>query len=337
MHTSSKLPLTLQMLQDAREKVKNSPLHVVRTPVVNINQTALLHHPSCDLFLKLENLQTTGSFKIRGVANQFAGRPRGGQFVTMSAGNYGKAFAYALKEYSSKGKVVMPETAPSSRAAIIASYGADVERVPQESLQLAVDNNVREHNMTFLHSFDDVDLMAGHGSLGFEILEDVPNLDVIVISCGGGGLLAGVSAAVKLQCPNVRIYGVEPEGACTMFRSFAEGKAVSMSVKTIAAGLAPPCAGSICYNICKEHVEDIVLVSDNDIRVAVSVLYNIGLVVEPSGAAGFAAVLGNKIPDVSNKRVVVVISGRNISLEELHDYPIGHNSNMLDYWVANMA
>uniref|UniRef100_A0A3B3HUW7 L-serine deaminase n=1 Tax=Oryzias latipes TaxID=8090 RepID=A0A3B3HUW7_ORYLA len=236
--------VTLDLLRAARETVRTSPLGVVRTPTISWSQTALPLSVSCDVHIKLENLQRTGSFKIRGVANQFARRPRGGHFVTMSAGNYGKSFAYALKHYGSKGKVVMPETAPESRSVLIESFGAEVERVPTSGLMTAVQRCVREENMTFLHSYDDLDLIAGHASLGMELLEEVPGPDVVVVCCGGGGLLAGVAAAIKLSgCHKTRIYGVEPEGACTMFTSFRENKPVWMEAKSVASGLAPPSAG----------------------------------------------------------------------------------------------
>ncbi|KAJ8245658.1 hypothetical protein GJAV_G00273080 [Gymnothorax javanicus] len=314
--------VTLRMLQAARETVRASPLGVINTPMIRWSQTTLPLSTTCDIHIKMENLQRAGSFKIRGVANQFACRPAGGHFVTMSAGNYGKAFAYATKHYGSRGKVVMPETAPLSRSVLIQNFGVDVERVPTSSLMEAVNRCVQQKNMTFLHSYDDVDLIAGHASLGFEILEAVPSPDVVVVCCGGGGLLAGVAAAVKLSgCENTRIYGVEPTGACTMFRSFSEGRPVEMDAKSIASGLAPPSAGALPYALCRRYVEEIVLVSDEEIRSAVSTLYRSGLLVEPSGAAAFAAVANDRIPDISGKTVVVILSGGNIGKDELANFP----------------
>uniref|UniRef100_A0A3P9H5U7 L-serine deaminase n=1 Tax=Oryzias latipes TaxID=8090 RepID=A0A3P9H5U7_ORYLA len=311
--------VTLDLLRAARETVRTSPLGVVRTPTISWSQTALLLSVSCDVHIKLENLQRT-SFKIRGVANQFARRPRGGHFVTMSAGNYGKSFAYALKHYGSKGKVVMPETAPESRSVLIESFGAEVERVPTSGLMTAVQRCVREENMTFLHSYDDLDLIAGH-ALGMELLEEVPGPDVVVVCCGGGGLLAGVAAAIKLSgCHNTRIYGVEPEGACTMFTSFRENKPVWMEAKSVASGLAPPSA-RLPYELCRRFVEGIVLVSDEELKDAVSSLYKAGLVVEPSGSAAFAAVVNGKIPDLDGKKVVCILSGGNIGKDELANFP----------------
>ncbi|KAJ8411279.1 hypothetical protein AAFF_G00172850 [Aldrovandia affinis] len=322
MEDTSVEGITLEMLLAARETVKASPLGVINTPMINWSQTTLPLHVACDIHIKMENLQRTGSFKIRGVANQFAQRPVGGRFVTMSAGNYGKAFAYASKHYGSQGKVVMPETAPVSRSTLIQSFGVEVERVPTSSLMEVVNRCVQKEDMVFLHSYDDVDLIAGHASLGFEVLEVVPNPDVVVVCCGGGGLLAGVATAIKLSGhKDTRIYGVEPSGACTMHRSFIEEKPVGMDAKSIASGLAPPFAGALPYTLCRRYVEDIVLVSDEEIRSAVSTLYRSGFLVEPSGAAAFAAVDNDRIPNIAGRGVVVVLSGGNIGKDELANFP----------------
>lgn len=314
--------VTLDLLREAWEQVRTSPLGVINTPMIPWCQTTLPLQTICNIHIKLENLQRTGSFKIRGVANQFAKRPKGGHFVTMSAGNYGKSFAYASKHYGSKGKVVMPETAPLSRSVLIQSFGVEVERVPTSCLMNVVNRCVQEDSMTFLHSYDDLDLIAGHASLGMEVLEVMPDPDVVVVCCGGGGLLAGVAAAIKLSgCDKTRIYGVEPTGACTMYQSLIEKKPVGMDTKSIASGLAPPFAGKLPYELCQRYVEGIVLVSDEEIRAAVSILYKSGLVVEPSGSAAFAAIINNKIPHLEGKKVVCILSGGNIGKDELANFP----------------
>ncbi|XP_029969841.1 uncharacterized protein LOC115404577 [Salarias fasciatus] len=314
--------VTLDLLKEARETVRSSPLGVINTPMIPWCQTTLPLPTNCNIHIKLENLQRTGSFKIRGVANQFARRPPGGHFVTMSAGNYGKSFAYASKHYGSKGKVVMPETAPESRSTLIQSFGVEVERVPTSCLMSVVNRCVQEDNMTFLHSYDDLDLIAGHSSLGLEVLEVIPEPDVVVVCCGGGGLLAGVAAAIKLSgCDKTRIYGVEPEGACTMYKSFMEKKPVGMDTKSIASGLAPPFAGRLPFELCQRFVEEIVLVSDEQIKAAVSTLYRSGLVVEPSGCAAFAAIVNNKIPNMEAKNTVCILSGGNVGKAELANFP----------------
>ncbi|CAI5635711.1 uncharacterized protein srr isoform X1 [Oreochromis niloticus] len=313
--------VTLDMLREARETVRSSPLGVINTPMIAWSQTTLPLSISCNIHIKLENMQRTGSFKIRGVANQFARRPTGGCFVTISAGNYGKSFAYASKHFGSKGKVVMPETAPENKSIFIQSLGVEVERAPTSCLINVVNRCVQEDNMTFLHSFDDLDLIAGHASLGMEVLEVMPEPDVVVVCCGGGGLLAGVAAAIKLSgCSKTKIYGVEPEGACTMYKSFIEKKPVEMDSKSIASGLAPPFAGRLPYELCQRYVEGIVLVSDEEIKAAVSTLYRSGLVVEPSGSAAFAAIVNNKILELEGKDVVCILTGGNIGKSELLNF-----------------
>ncbi|KAM6896426.1 LOW QUALITY PROTEIN: L-threonine ammonia-lyase [Lycodopsis pacificus] len=309
--------VTLDLLREARETVSSSPLGVINTPMIPWCQTTLPLDIHCNIHIKLENMQRTGSFKIRGVANQFARRPKGGHFVTMSAGNYGKSFA-ASKHYGSKGKVVMPETAPVSRSTLIQSFGVEVERVPTSCLMNVVNRCVQ----TFLHSYDDLDLIAGHASQGLEVLEVIPEPDVVVVCCGGGGLLAGVAAAIKLSgCDKTRIYGVEPDGACTMYRSFIEKKPVGMDTKSIASGLAPPFAGTLPFELCQRYVEGIVLINDDEIKAAVSTLYRSGLVVEPSGCAAFAAIVNDKIPELEGKSVVCILSGGNIGKDELVNFP----------------
>ncbi|XP_077356415.1 L-threonine dehydratase catabolic TdcB-like [Festucalex cinctus] len=314
--------VTLDLLLEARETVRRSPLGVITTPMIPWSQTTLPVNKAHSIHIKLENMQRTGSFKIRGVANQFARRSEGGNFITMSAGNYGKSFAYASKHYGSKGKVVMPETSPMSRSVLIQSFGVGVERVPTSCLMNVVNRCVQEDDMTFLHSYDDLDLIAGHASLGLEVLEVVPEPDVVAVCCGGGGLLAGVAAAVKLSgCDKTRIYGVEPEGACTMYKSFIQKKPVGMDASSIASGLAPPFAGKLPYELCQRYVEEIVLVSDDDIKAAVSTLYRAGLVVEPSGSAAFAAIAAAKIPRLEGRDVVCVLSGGNIGKDEFANFP----------------
>nr|XP_014347771.1 PREDICTED: L-threonine dehydratase catabolic TdcB-like isoform X1 [Latimeria chalumnae] len=149
MQDQSKYPLSLEMLRTANKNVKRSPLKIIHTPMLNVEQTTITLGASCNLLLKLENMQTTGSFKIRGIANQFANKEGEGHFITMSAGNYGKSFAHASKHYGFKGKVLMPETAPSSRSSIITSYGVEVEWMPSIFLKPAIDKYVKEQNGIF--------------------------------------------------------------------------------------------------------------------------------------------------------------------------------------------
>nr|XP_006816586.1 PREDICTED: serine racemase-like [Saccoglossus kowalevskii] len=209
--------VTLNDILSAREFQKSSEL-CIHTPMIHHVQDRVGIPPSIDLHLKLETMQKTGSFKPRGIINQLRYIPdkvlSGEQtMVTLSAGNYGKAFAVATQIKKLKALVIMASSAPDNRETVIKSYGAQVERYPTPELVSAVDRSVAERGMIFMHSFDDAALIAGHGSLGLEIMEDVSDPDVVVVCCGGGGLIAGTAAAIKLSGKtSTRIYGVEPEG-----------------------------------------------------------------------------------------------------------------------------
>ncbi|KAJ8047339.1 putative serine racemase [Holothuria leucospilota] len=208
--------VTLAEIQSAYKEVQSSFL-CTRTPLLQHVQKRFLESPHMELFLKLENTQITGSFKVRGLANQIAHIPqavRNGQkeVITMSAGNYGRAMVFACSKLGLKARVLTPDTAPMDRTTLMESYGATVERMPTSELQPTVDRHVKEEGMHYLHPFDDLDLIAGHASAGIEILEDLPDPDVIAVCCGGGGLVSGISAAVKLSGnTNTRLYCVEPE------------------------------------------------------------------------------------------------------------------------------
>uniref|UniRef100_A0A8B9HNQ9 L-serine deaminase n=1 Tax=Astyanax mexicanus TaxID=7994 RepID=A0A8B9HNQ9_ASTMX len=236
-------------------------------------------------------ISPTGSFKIRGVANQFARKAKGGHFVTMSAGNYGKSFAFASKHYGTKGKVVMPETAPISRSLLI-----QVRTQSDYRIMSGMSGWVPHRQKPSAR------YLTIYCSLGFEVLEVVPNPDIVVVCCGGGGLLAGVAAAIKLSgCDETKIYGVEPEGG-KEFNYFLSKNLIFFK------------------NGNKKNI--IVLVTDEEIKSAVSTLYRAGLVVEPSGSAAFAAVINGRIPNITGKTVVVILSGGNIGKDELTNFPV---------------
>jgi len=331
--------------ETAYEIVEKSNLNVRRTPCLQIRSDSD-EDEVCKLFsdlgnfnqqgwskvfLKCENLQNTGSFKLRGVSTQFAAalkefsglsQKKCGELelVTMSAGNYGRSYAYAAQSLGLPATVLMPDTAPANRAEMLRNYGLQVEKMPSALLM----DGVKKHEANgklFMHPFDDINLIAGHGSLGMEILKDVPDADAIAVCCGGGGLLAGVAAAVKLCKPSCKVYGVEPETACSMQKSLKEGQAVKMpSAKSVAAGLAPPFAGENAFKHAKEFVDEVVTVSEEEIKIATRAAFNNGLVVEPSGAAALAAFMNDKFKkDEQEKNFVIVLTGGNVSPEELHD------------------
>ncbi|KAK7490025.1 hypothetical protein BaRGS_00018725 [Batillaria attramentaria] len=308
--------LTLSEIKEAGERLSASGM-VVRTPLLKEVQAMFPDVGNLHLYLKLENMQTTGSFKIRGVVNQFEKLSAtcdlsNKKLLTMSAGNYGKAFAYYLSRKGLVGKCVMPITAPDNRVALI-------KQTPTSELQPTVDQLVSQGHH-YCHSFDDRDLMAGHGTCALEVLEDGVQPDVVVVCCGGGGLVSGIAAGFHLASTKpVRVYAVEPEGSNTMWESMQAGHAVQKStVRSVAAGLSPPYAGKLCYAHCKRFVEEVILVSDQEIIQSMQVLFARGIKAEPSGCAAMAAILNKRVPDVEGKVVVVVITGGNVSVEEVY-------------------
>ena len=311
----------LEDIEKARDVINSSP-HVNRTPLVKMPISLV---PGVCLYAKLENMQVVGSFKIRGVVNMVGNAPAevlsgNRTLISMSAGNFGRAMAYFCQQKKLQGKIIMSSTVPKCRIGIIEGYGCEVELCPSADLQATVERHVKDQGMTFLHPFDDLNLIAGYGSIGMEILEDCPSPDFIVVCCGGGGLVSGISAAVRLSGKSsaTKIIAVEPVTANTMYLSLQEGHAVKNgAAKSIAAGLAPPFVGENTYAHVKKFVDDVVLVTDEEMIESVSILYHSGLVVEPSGTAAFTAVRCGKIAGIEGKKVIVVLTGGNVSPEEL--------------------
>jgi threonine dehydratase len=247
-----------------------------------------------------------------------AERERG--LVTASAGNHAQALAWAAAAEGLPCTVVMPETAPAAKIDATRGYGGTVVFEPStltvfQRAQALVD----EHGYTFIPPFDHPVIVAGQGTVGLEILEDLPAVGTVVVPIGGGGLIAGVALAIKSQRANVQLVGVEPEGAAAMWRSRQEGKAVRLDkVDTIADGLSAPFAGEVPFAIVQQYVDDLVLVSDADIRAAmILLLERCKLLVEPSGAAGVAALLSGAATIATGAPVVAVLSGGNVDAGRL--------------------
>ena len=317
--------VTLEDITLAREYITRSEL-VRRTPLLSGFRFDA-GGSELDLRLKLESLQQTGSFKIRGMANCFRVheeeiREKGA--VTLSAGNAGRSFAFLCGRLGVASTVCMPDTVPADRVRTIEKLGSSVELVPSVALMEAV----RRHMLagrTLIHPFDDKHLIAGHGSIGLEILEDIPDLDendVVAVCCGGGGLVSGVAAALKLSGCRAKVIAVEPEGSPCMTASLRLGRPAvepdDFETKTIAHGLAPPFAGEITFAHVRAHVDDVVTVSDSELVRATRSMYKHGFVCETSGCAGIAAAMAGKLGR-STGRIVCVVSGSNISMEDMHD------------------
>jgi threonine dehydratase len=263
-------------------------------------------------FLKAELFQRTGSFKVRGVLNKMVAltpEERSHGVVTWSAGNHAQAVAYAAAREGLDCLVVMSSEANPLKVAATRAYGAgvDLEAPGHAEAYERLLQVIGETGRTFLHPFDDPLVVAGQGTVGLEIAEDVPDAILVVVPIGGGGLISGIATA--LDC---RVVGVEPEGSTAMSSALVAGEVVQVESHTIADGLAPPFAGELPLAICRERVEEVVLVSDAEIAEAMRFLYQRAkLACEPAGAAATAALLSGKITVEPGSTVVAVVSGGN--------------------------
>jgi len=309
----------LEHLQEAQARI-SSALH--RTPTFSSH--TLSERVGRPVLLKCENLQKTGSFKVRGALNlilELDDEARSRGVVTISAGNHAQAVAWAAARAGISATVVMPANASPTKARATAEYGAEVilQGTILDVFDLALEI-AEDRGLTFLHAFDDPFLIAGQGTVGLELLEAVPDVATVVVPVGGGGLISGVALAVANLAPAARVFGVEPHGACAMRKSLDKGEAVHLeSVDTIADGLGAPMAGELTFEVVRRHVEDVVLVSDDEIREAMAfILARTKLLVEPAGAAGVAALLAGRIPHADGP-VVAILSGGNVDLDRLPD------------------
>jgi threonine dehydratase len=297
--------------------------HILRTPLVSSH--SLGERIGAEAFLKLENLQRTGSFKVRGATfamSRLSPAARAAGVVTMSAGNAAQAIAYAGRAQGVRVTVVMPETAPKTKVAATRGYGAEIRFAGDMTQLLPMVKELQAKGLYFLHPFDDDDVIAGHASLGLEILEDLPGVDLVVVPVGGGGLISGVALGIKALRPTARIVGVEPQGAPGVRRALDAGHVVRLeSVDTVADGLAAPFAGERNLEIIRRDVDDVVLISDEAIIDGLRFLVGRArIVAEPAGAAAVGALLGGAVRAKANQRVVAIVSGGNIDPERLAGY-----------------
>ncbi len=277
-----------------------------------------------EVWLKYENRQKTGSFKLRGAGNKIAALCERGEVksvVAASAGNHAQGVAYASHMKGIPATIVMPKSTPIAKVQATEGYGARVV-LCGECYDDAYDRAMQicqEEGATFLHPFDDYEVMAGQGTVGLEILKQLPTVDTVVVPVGGGGLLAGVAACIKQVNPRVRVVGVQAAGANAVYKSFQEHRHVQTErVSTIADGIAVKNPGESTVVEIMKYADDVVTVSDNEISAAILLLMERDKqIVEPSGAAPLAAVLSGKL-DVADKKTVCLLSGGNIDMSFIH-------------------
>lgn len=294
---------------------------ILQTPLEHSNTLSKM--TGNEVYLKLENLQKTGSFKIRGAyykISQLAEEKRTLGIVTASAGNHAQGVAFAARKYKVPAVVVMPEGAPESKIQATQNYGAEVilhGATYDEAYQKALEV-VQEKKATYIHAFDDLEIIAGQGTVGLEIIQQCPDIDVIVVPVGGGGLASGVGIAAKTSRKVIDVVGVQPEGAASSTLSWKTGIKQSISsIHTLADGLAVKSPGQLTFETMQEVVDQFVTVDEASIKKAILILLErTKYLVEGAGAVALAALLDKKLP-YKDKKIALILSGGNIDVIKL--------------------
>lgn len=305
--------LTLDKVYNAGYVLKNviRKTDVIKAP--NINSEA-------DVYLKTENLQITGSFKVRGAyykMSQLTEEEKSHGVIACSAGNHSQGVALSATKNGIKSIICMPDGAPISKVEATKRFGAEVclvEGVYDDAYKKALELR-DEKGYTFIHPFNDECVIAGQGTIALEIIDQIPDLEAIVVPIGGGGLISGIAFTAKSLNPNIKVYGVQAQGAPSMANSVKDGEIERLSsVSTIADGIAVKEPGDLTFEICSKYVDEIVTVSDDEISAAIlALIEQQKLIAEGAGAVAVAAVMFNKIP-IKNKKVACIVSGGNIDV-----------------------
>ena len=305
--------LTLDKVYQAAYVLKNvvRPTNLVSAPGISA---------ACSVYLKPENLQITGSFKVRGSAfkiSQLSEEEKARGVIACSAGNHAQGVALAATKNNIKSLICLPDGAPISKVEATKGYGAEVclvKGVYDDAYQKALELK-EEYGYTFIHPFDDENVIAGQGTIGLEILDELPEADAVVVPIGGGGLISGVAFAIKALRPEIKVYGVQAEGAPSMLTSVQHGKIEKLSaVSTFADGIAVKSPGENTFYYCSNYVDEIVTVNEDEISTAIlTMMEQQKMIAEGAGAVSVAAVIAGKLP-VAGKKVVCVVSGGNIDV-----------------------
>lgn len=293
-----------------------------------LRRTDLVHapklNPESDIYLKPENLQITGSFKIRGAyyrISQLTDEEKARGVVACSAGNHAQGVALGATAHGIKSLICLPEGAPISKVEATRRLGAEICLVPgvyddayRRALQLR-----DEHGYTFVHPFNDEHVIAGQGTIGLELLDQLPDVEAVVVPIGGGGLISGVAYAIKMLNPSVKVYGVQAQGAPSMYDSIHDHHPDTLDhVSTIADGIAVKTPGDLTYDICSKYVDDIALVTEDEICAAIlRLIEEEKMVAEGAGAVSVAAAMFDKVP-IRGKKIVCLVSGGNIDVTILN-------------------
>ena len=308
--------ITLDDIRQARTRIGDA---IYRSPCAH--SETLSRITGCELYLKLENLQMTGSFKERGSLNKILRMDeaqKSAGVITASAGNHAQGVAHAARLCGIRAMIVMPETTPLTKLCGVRELGAEIvlaggcyDEAYEKACELW-----KTRGFTFIHAFDDPDIIAGQGTIGLELLEQVPSVEAVIVPIGGGGLIAGIATAIKESRPEVDIFGVEAQRLPAMKTSVAANRVIRLpTANTIADGIAVARVGEETLPIVAQRVADIVTVSEEEIAAAImTLLEREKTLAEGAGAVGFSALMQHRIPSVKGRTVVVVISGGNIDM-----------------------
>ncbi len=306
--------LTIDKIFHAQKVLEEA---IYKTDVIRADKLA----DDCELWLKTENLQKTGSFKIRGAyykISQLSPEEKKRGVIACSAGNHAQGVALAAAKNGIQALICLPEGAPISKVEATRGYGAEICLVPgvyDDAYKRALALQ-KERGYTFIHPFDDDAVIAGQGTIGLEILSQLKNVDAVIVPIGGGGLISGVSFAIKSLNPNVKVYGVQAEGAPGMLNALRDDKIKALaSVSTVADGIAVKQPGEHTFCYCKQFVDGVVTVNDDEIASAIlALIEREKIVAEGAGAVPLAAVLAGKFPELKGKKVCCLVSGGNIDV-----------------------
>ena len=308
--------LDLQKIYEARERIKDVAVNTPFSYAPYLSETS-----GCEVYLKKENLQVTGAFKIRGAYNKIASlsdEQRASGVIAASAGNHAQGVAYSAAIFNINATIIMPESTPLNKINGVKHYGATVILIGKnyDEAYAYARQYGEENSLVFVHPFEDEEVMAGQGTIALEILDAASDLDAVLIPVGGGGLISGIAKALKSINPKIQVIGVSAKGAPALKNSYELGRPLdSLSVRTIADGIAVRDCSPITLNYILENVDKFISVDDEEIASAILyLLERQKLVVEGAGAVGVAALLHNELPELKGKKVAVVLSGGNMDV-----------------------
>ena len=295
--------------------------YIHKTPIVSSSSLNKIYNSN--IFFKLELFQKTGSFKTRGAINKLlklSDLEKDKGVITISAGNHAQAISWACSQFNIKSKIVMPFDASPSKIEATKSYGGEVILTKNSMMDECNDIKERE-GLTFVHPFDDIDIILGQGTVGLEIIEKLNNIDYAFISIGGGGLISGIACVLKSINPKIKIIGVEPINSNVMTKSISSNKPETFDTninKTIADGLAAPFAGNLTFEFVKKYVDEIINVSENEMIESMRVIIErLKVIPEAAASACFVPILKNKLSIKKNTNSIIVLCGGNIDLDKL--------------------